>query len=427
MGIGLFAVGRRASTSDNGGLRRGQFEPIARAIETHVDVPLLARAMHISEEDGVLFAMVHPLSEPLRLTWHERGEVEVETKTSTVGPGYHAWLVDLLEAVGREVGLEWDWSQDELPYSTTRDFVVLQREFDEHLGALATVVLDTNHEGGMAINLGLGQPQLKGAYTSTVLGPRDRAWWDRASRESGAVARDFCLWWDRAHDANVEFKLGLGLLWTDVRWRPPENEDEAAMAKVALDAIQSAEEGGAKADWPRREIEELRQLLAFEGEAADLKEPAPTGVGYYRGMQSRAMGPWSVDVPAYFYSDVEDDGATLVSMYASRTIHLSAYGMDGEDDSPEDVLAKAAEPIDGPLPIRFSATGRAGAASIEPCEEDGWSGFTLHGLMASKGSFARVTVAFEHEHQREWAISTWQSLMCSEDGPSEGGGIESAG
>jgi hypothetical protein len=80
--------------------------------------------------DGSGYAVtLHPAAEALYL--EADGEtVTASAKTSNVGPGYHAFLVFVLDSVQASLGLKWEWAEedDETGFARHGDFARLQAE-----------------------------------------------------------------------------------------------------------------------------------------------------------------------------------------------------------------------------------------------------------------------------------------------------------
>jgi hypothetical protein len=50
-----------------------------------------------------------PFEEPAEFWMREDGALVCSGKTSSLGPGYHQFLVGLLDRVGERLELDWEW------------------------------------------------------------------------------------------------------------------------------------------------------------------------------------------------------------------------------------------------------------------------------------------------------------------------------
>jgi hypothetical protein len=428
MGIDISVVGKWRSGARTPS-RADAFARITKAIDSLVTDPLARRMLHFHEHEHCLHVTVHALGEPIDFMWEPGTRIAAGAKTSTVGPGFHAWVVDLLNKVGAAAGLEWDWSEDEAAFSRDGDFAALQRSMAGLLRALAGAFLDAAHGlGGVACNMPIGlYPQEEPiAFSYTPLGPRDRAWWEAARRgeELETLCREFYPWWDREQDAAYWRKVGLGVMWVDVPWHPPDDEDEDNTCRLALEAMERAATLDPSMPLPVDDIAELAAMLDGEDEDDAERPPRPGGVGYRRGLTRRvAPGGWSLLVPGYYYEDWHEDEGVLVFGFADRAVHISTYTVRPDGRAiPAPTLVEDFQFEGEPGSEVFTYVDGAvrGRAMIGPLEEDDSEpGFALQGCMASDGEVAVITVAFADEADGQWALDTWKSLAHFGDGGSE--------
>ena len=137
---------------------------------------------------------------------------------------------------------------------------------------------------------------------ATSLGPRDDAWLG-GSRRRLALAIDVTPWWADATDARYLLNRALCLMWTEVRWRPPADDDERHVHEEVLRLLARAFPLDPSLDYPWRAWHELvrfrgvddamtRQVEARaqgRGRAAD-RLPARPRAGPARGLGARGPG-----------------------------------------------------------------------------------------------------------------------------------------
>lgn len=437
MGVGLSAIASVPVRAGKPLSRADAFAKLREAIDTRLTDPLDHKLLSFNEQEHTLYVLIHPLTEHLELVWEpaqNKGappRIIATTKTSTLGPGYHAWLVDLLKEIGPSCGLSWDWSEDESSFAVDGDFAALQRVMSDQLHAMAAAFLEhadgeMGADSGFAVNMSIGFGAVRpGEFTQTPLGPRDRAWWESiaAGHDLPARCREFYMWWDRERDAGYWYKLGLSLMWTEIPWRPPTDETEEALCRLALDALDRACTIDRSISLPAGEMNELAELLELDPEADELPQPRPDGIGYHRGpMNRRGPGGWGLVVPGYFFQEWDEGSGQLSFWHGNRSVFVSSYEIPLKDGKP----VPAAELADSFGPDENEAATDTLEASdeqhlrraiIAPYEEDGFVGQTLQGCVAAEGQCAIVTVVFADPDDRPWAEETWKSLK--HQGPPE--------
>src|SRR5262245_61329144 len=65
------------------------------------------RLRKTQDKKPALFVSIHPAGEDVEFIVPEPGRIIVSAKTSTVGPGYHTALCQLLHRFGNEMNIRW--------------------------------------------------------------------------------------------------------------------------------------------------------------------------------------------------------------------------------------------------------------------------------------------------------------------------------
>src|ERR1700733_10309429 len=112
MGVGLPLQG--TFRSDEPDQSPGDWlEEVASWLESHEEEPLmLCRVGMNGSDQPALFVQIHPCAEEVEVSVPEPKACLVRAKTSTVGPGYHIFLCDLLRRFGAQFNVEWNESEE---------------------------------------------------------------------------------------------------------------------------------------------------------------------------------------------------------------------------------------------------------------------------------------------------------------------------
>jgi hypothetical protein len=259
--------------------------------------------------------------------------VEVLVKTSDLGPGYHAYLVSLLESAAARLGVTWEWD-DKTGYVQDRNFARLQTRMTEFLKDLARA--PDEHGGsdaelaGCRINLGFDLEEIETDENEvlTPLGPKTvdevRHWQSLDAAELARAAADFFPWWGQGFDGGFYRGLTLYSLWNDVRWAYPIDPKEVELAKRTLRWCKEAVDRGV--------VDPVLQppVLNEVGDVILAKQdpvhfPDGKGVGYRRRMMKKRLGHgWALTIPASLGERGEpDDAQTLVLLNHVLEIRIS--------------------------------------------------------------------------------------------------------
>ncbi len=256
MGLGL------SLASDLG---RKSFSDVARLARSELRLPAPLDAFATFEEGrDVIYASLFPNEEPVAVMIEGR-RLLVEARTSGLGPGYHATLVDCLDRMALLGGLEWretEDASDETGYFATRDPALLQAEHATFLAALQERVVEISADApsgrNIQINLDLSRFSLgPEADVHTQRGPRTR------DEFAGDSPEAHFPWWTLGLGAPAAASLIETLLWTEFKWRAPLDDRDDVVAAA---------------------------LLRLADIAGDLAPPAMARVRLFLGSDAEALG-----------------------------------------------------------------------------------------------------------------------------------------
>lgn len=411
---------------------------IREAIETLVDDSLSGRLLSFGTYQHSLYVGCHPAGQPVEFLWSPEGTVSVAVKTSTAGPGYHALVVELLDAVSHRCGLDWGLGAsgenlDETDYARHRDFRRLQTAMAGFLRGLCRTFVEvgSGQSNPVAINMPLGYPTLRGDPTIvTPMGPFSLAWFQATAKadEPGlsAAAERFFPWWHEGRDAHFWLNCGLVMAWSQLPWHPPVSEEETAEYQLALDCFAKARQLNPELARPEREVQEIEDLLVQRPERPT--PPPRDGIGFRRRqMCHRVTGAWTIELPGYYYQQTGEDEAECSFWFGDRAIHVCSLAVernDGQPARPEELLPrKDPKALRHAEVIDFDAGHLKGWASIRRTEDAGERGWSLQGTVAAESSLCVVTISYKDPADREWAIAAYRSVHHPEsEGPPDGTG-----
>ena len=436
MGLGFLIHG---SARGRGWLRRKPSHAelcrrLQEAIFRAVPDPLQHRLLRFQAYGGGMEVGFHPAGEPLDFGFGDDGELVVSAKTSTVGPGYHAMLVELLETIGPAAGIDWDWSDqgegqgDETGYHESRDFGALQDEMLDWLQRVAESVLQLDRDD--CIQIGLSMPENYGVVTENFvhspLGFWDRGWFEALAVSEGeraaGLAAAFFPWWNHPADAAYWRDCALVLAWTELPWTPPQDEDERQLYELVIECFGRARKLDPSIGLPVAEIAEIRDLLSSEDPG---QPPNAEGIGFRRGRRRRWFaGGWSVEVPGYFreMEDPNDEGTHLY-YHGTRVVRASSFSLsttEAQSKTTHDVLREMQADRGGQ---GFSAEHHDDRGLFgwgqEVKSEDGdyWNFQTCIGKDAeTAGRICVLNLTYDDPSQdRNWALEVFRSIRYQED------------
>ncbi len=441
MGVGLFLTGTYASDVI-GQSADDWLEQVAAWLESHEEEPLMLchRAANDAEQP-TLFVHLHPCAEDVEISVPSPGVCAVVAKTSTVGPGYHIFVCDLLHSLGMQFHLEWDEPDgdedagDETGYFFKRDPALVRQEMLRWLSALSRVVVENCSDD--AVNIRMVSMPLEQSFPGhagivTPTGPRKPQWFEQMV-ETPERGIDFFPWWPEGVGASFFLGRALCRLWQEVRWRTPITEDEGELLMdVHLDLERAYHlDPGSAIPWRewREMLEYLDEYFGYaefqheEGledeikKRADMVDPQTPRIGYRRGpVQVMLTGGWSLVIPGEFAEEWEDGGETWSAWHGGRTVWFTSWSVQGENDEtlgPAEILDSRSWPTEGEGEgeiIEHEDGPLLGRAVFMACEEEGQTMWNLKAYSAIEGNFALCNIYLQDKADLPWALEVWKSL-----------------
>jgi hypothetical protein len=318
---------------------------------TRVDAPL---PFELWEHPGEIHAKYCPAEEAAIFSSDTPGILVISAKTSSAGAGYHMWLCDVLHELARDLGTTWAspdddyldetgylFSKDEdAAYGVMRDFA---KALFSHLRSMP------EQPSNLRLSMPLDQCFTMEADIHTALGPRTWEW----AKSMAIDVREAELWpWpERGWTPRVQLGMAKYLMWMDVRWREPLDDDEGELLETVDELLQGAYEGGA---WeiPWREWKEIRGYLQREEPneaeiATRASESTGPLIGYRRGDAELTIGSWKFRIPGSLALEWTDKGCEGGD--ATLWFGASAYTREPKEPSLEDGYERLEHPDEGVL------------------------------------------------------------------------------
>jgi hypothetical protein len=134
MGVGFWLTGNRSVFEGYPGDRDFRSK-VEEWLHTNAGEQLenLRKGADHKGRPGV-FAQLHPAAEELEVLVPDAARVIVTAKTSTVGPGYHPFVCDVVKHLGGDLGISWDppdddgGTGDETGFFHTGDYLAVENE-----------------------------------------------------------------------------------------------------------------------------------------------------------------------------------------------------------------------------------------------------------------------------------------------------------
>ncbi len=379
----------------------------------------------------LLLVKLHPCAEDVEIAVAGAHQLSISAKTSSVGPGYHIYVCRLLQKLGAQLELTWEPRDDSAAIGDPTGFFhggpnarrdALDHEMLAWIADVATRVLKMPTDSRVALSMPAEHVFDADGQVLTPLGPRDRAWLECVAADP-QHGKDFFPWWEEGVGPEQQLGRALCLLWSEVRWRPPLDDDEKARLQTIARLLEEAHRMDASLDYPWREWREilghlgtpttpLHDVIARRGARV---LPGTPLVGYRRRAVTVVLpGLWRLSVPGSFGESWDAEG-TYCAGEPPRTLWVTtfAYPDDEAPDGtklPAERLFSATEPDPGERIDLPAAGALVGRAFLKKVDEGGKAHWELAGESAVPGRLATCTIAYDDERDRDWAIATWKSL-----------------
>ncbi len=380
-----------------------------RAEEVVKGLPVHEWAALDSESDGsqTLLVSLHPAAEPLRLSVGAGGRLTISATTSGGGPGYHEYVVEVIERLGSALNVRWvagGGEGDDSDYLAFRDRSKLEHEMLNWLQFTLRKV-DELVEDGMSV--GLSMP-MEVVFESeellvTPFGPRSQDWLRRVVQDL-AVGQDIFPWWGSGVGAQFHLNRALCGMWSEIRWRQP-ILDEAEFIRRVLADLETAYSMDPTLAYPAAEWAELAGYVGAPVPSAIASAEGSPSIGYRRRNVTVRNQGWRLTLPGSFATPPSE---YFVAQDARRHVLLATIKPRSGRMDVGDFLSRH-RPKDTPGLLAFEQDGVTGQAVFVGGPEPD-DAFRLDSAAASQAAGALLQIRSQDADDRDWAEATWRSL-----------------
>ena len=386
-----FGIDRRARSRKGKGLFRRAPDPneVGKQLAFLLMRMKRTTSRQLKKEDRFVAEVTfHPRAPAAKLVVGPDAELSVKAQTSTLGPGYHADILERLQPVLDELDFAWTEPEPDPTEAMCRWLAGRLAEGDDQLW----------------VGLSGAYSFVSDAAVLTAVGPRDEAW-RKAVLADPLRALD-AFPWPKPGKGTADLASALVAMWQEVPWREPMDDAETALMERVEAELAAAQRGGVT-DLPFEAWAELLRYLGRDDEDAEkiYKRAGnrDSTIGYRRlDMDIALTGDWIVRVPGAFAGRWEDDHTRYLASDGERAIEFTSLTAEGETDSAK-LLAVA--PEQRPVIDRFVDGTRHGRAEIS--DED--HVHIVHGLVVDAPHVAILTLKGKKTDEA-WALRTWRSL-----------------
>lgn len=438
MGLGLYIIGKQKKNKSK--------KKIFNKIEEYflsLKKDLLSKLIEIYKDEDMVLIYLHPAEEPIEFSVNEENNIVCSAKTSSAGPGYHAYLIALLEKMEEILRIEWIWSDedgdigDETGYYENKNFKQLQNEILKwlHYFSKELLKLQEEHVSEIRISLPTDFPTImkqEKFFAMSSLGYWEEKWFETIANSSleniSNFGIDFFPWWNKEPDALFWLKTALVLLWTDCPWHEPISEGEVNLYYLIHDCLEEAYKLNKGLEFPWHEWMQILTYLKDEKKIEKLKSIIPSDyslhhIGFHKEIMLQSLtGGWKIEVPGYFYNELERNGETSLYWYEDKTIQSSSFSLEPKEKTSPNELVDTFFPMKNVKEnieiITFETETLMGKAGIMlDIDEDSNNDLSwlLQGVIATKelekSNLNLSTICYNKESDKDWAIKTWKSII----------------
>ncbi|MEO8376098.1 MAG: hypothetical protein ABI579_00375 [Candidatus Sumerlaeota bacterium] len=367
----------------------------------------------------------HPAAQPIMIALFQPNHIVVNAETSGVGPGYHQYLCDMFKAAAGPLNITWDLGNciDPTGYFLNSNRSALESAYLRWLGDQCTDILELYNKGERQLALALPTLDrfLHDGAVATPLGPRPSSWLDAVTQEASR-GKDMFPWWDAGEGGNYLLGRALSQLWLQARFRQPITEVENASYADMLNCFEEAYKAAPQLRYPWREWDDFLRMTDRDdeltrevAEKADAENGARPLFGYRRGDYISVFpAGWHITLPGSFAEQV-GEGGLWTGWDENRTVQIGTISPPPQADGshvPASELIKEAPSLGTGRGEEYERDdeGMISKGNLHQANEDNRLFWRLGTVTAVDGNMLVVTINFDNEEDKDWAMEVWKSI-----------------
>ena len=400
--------------------------------ESAGDAVIESRLTRDSFDHPLLHVHFHPAGPPAQLRIGSSGKVSVHARTTPIGPGYHAYLCELLKDFAEDFDITWNDpgpDRDPAQFFLQGDLARLERQFLHWLAQECSIALRRS-EPQRAFAVGMPRP-LRFLHPGPVLtpqGPRSVEWLKNVAGDETTGA-DFFPWWSPELNSLFYKQRAETNLWLAFPWRQPLTESEGEVVDQIAADLANACEADPNSDLPwsawavvldalqtdngKFTVEPISETLAAMVRSRD--DGAAANIGYRRQPIVVALsGGWTLQIPGRLALRREEDGRTWIAWDDTITIWLRdqalGHSEHGLVPSPAQAIAATRQNLPPGEPLEPLTGAVLGVAVYGSLDEAGRTIGRLSGIAASGHRLAICNICLRDPAKRDHAERIWRSI-----------------
>lgn len=370
-----------------------------------------------NQSENNLYATIHPCEESVNFELVGDNLI-CSAKTNSVGPGYHAYLVELIEKLGNGLGIKWNWNleegeefyQDETGYYQQRDYEQLQLEMVKWLNMLCR---NFDEEGGkqLMISLLMGSPRMKLDYFAvSPIQIWEKEWFTKVANlypeDLHWAGIEFFIWWNKEPDSLFYKQTGIALLNVECPWHFPADDKEEWILSTIDKCFGQARKLDPFIELPDEDWATVKNLLT----ESDTEIPQ-SEYGYRKHIMTFDLTDnWLIDLPGTMYQSEEEN--TIVFYDHTVTVRSLAFAIKKENSDADYAEHFFDDHESAGVEVLYSETELAGKAIVyynidKEANSEYW---ILQGVKVKNDKFLLSTICYPTEEHKDWAVQTWNSI-----------------
>ncbi|MDR1640438.1 MAG: hypothetical protein LBT59_12135 [Clostridiales bacterium] len=359
-----------------------------------------------------------PFTEPIEGSWLGN-RLFVQVKTNFGGPGYHAYVVDMLDGLG----IEPEVTSDDTGYYDKRDFAELQNQMGKYLEIIARSLIgsDIPQYGTRAMHIRADSIRYGAAKGSVdcPLGPLDMDFFKRVTKGE-RLGEQFYIWWHRELDQRFYLSCALYQIWCNVNWLHPETDEEREILSSTLSCLAKAYELDRSLNYPAAEWSEIADLANRKSLKLKIAkwfgEVGPGTLGYRRNLIIYRFSDWVfAHKGKMHFRMIKDDGYDVSFFWdEDYTIRVSLqkfFNSDGSVPSSETALGIKLSGSSKHEKVKLEDKNILAAATHERVAANGKNVWESSLYAALKGTMFMLNIQYQKPEIRAVAREIFSTVI----------------